>query len=141
MSWVCTACGTNHERDCAAWIKCCPGKGGTFCDKCGKNAKDSHNQLLWIFRSEADSGEMSICYQCQWTTEWPTEEGTYWFFGWTNKSDMSGRYKEPPKMQLVEVHKNKQDQITIIAGSVFVYKSTSYGKFMPAKLPHAPELE
>lgn len=72
----------------------------------------------------------------QWKTEWPTEPGLYWFYGFPY-----GLRERDAKidLSLVRAVKNGQGSITCIREGHFFYKSEgAIGKFIPVELPELP---
>lgn len=69
-----------------------------------------------------------------WTWDWPTESGWYWFYGWL--SVFGQRDRDVPKtLHLVQV-KGK----FAVSGSQFVSRGEgSRGQWTPAILPQTPE--
>jgi len=72
----------------------------------------------------------------EWTTEWPTEPGMYWFYGYRYGKDND----EKPEMQLLEVSKIANGFMYIAEGN-FMYKSeVEEAHFQKAILPKAPKI-
>ena len=73
-----------------------------------------------------------------WQTEWPTEPGTYWFYGWCFKKSPL-RKTEEPKMHLISVHKISNGT-TYITNRHFLYKEEgAEGMWLKAELPTPPK--
>jgi hypothetical protein len=72
----------------------------------------------------------------QWSAEWPTKPGYYWFFGYQFKSESN---KHLYTVRVVSIADNKR--ATICEGS-FMYKSaTGKGYWQEIELPELKELE
>ena len=68
----------------------------------------------------------------KWTTEWPTEEGHYWFIGWCNQLDIDN--EEQPDLISVTVHKEHQNT-QYVSGEIELFKNDgSYG-FWAKRVP------
>ncbi len=70
------------------------------------------------------------CREATWTKEWPTEPGTYWFRGFSGRSE--------DRTAMVEV-RHTQSGLVYITDGHFLYKDEgAEGYFMPAELPVPP---
>lgn len=69
-----------------------------------------------------------------WTTEWPTEPGHYWFWGYPFK-----RSDRPDEMHLVRVYRVANGVANVTNGH-FLYKAEARdgGRWAPATLPEPP---
>lgn len=71
-----------------------------------------------------------------WTDKWPTEEGTYWFYGYrfhiTND-------KDKPELFLVEVWKLPWGIVYATRGYFLYREEGGFGLWTPADLPPVPE--
>ncbi len=73
-----------------------------------------------------------------WTTEWPTERGDYWFYGWCWKSQ-----KDNPEMHLVQVRQGGGDKpfpIYVTNGHFVFQGEGAEGKWLEANVPEPPRL-
>jgi hypothetical protein len=72
----------------------------------------------------------------EWTIEWPSEVGVYWFYGWDY-----GLTNAPAKFHLVEVHQALNGVVLVMDGA-FMFKSEGHmGVFAPIQLPDPPFLD
>jgi hypothetical protein len=74
----------------------------------------------------------------EWTDEWPTEPGEYWFYGWEHgkREDM----EKPPEMSFVRARQGR-DSMFYVAGGHFIYRQEAVGKWTKANLPDPPTLD
>lgn len=73
-----------------------------------------------------------------WTSEWPTDPGKYWFYGFQFGQTARGL----PKLSMVVVSETKQDQIVRIVDGKFMYKADGHiGFFSPAEDVVVPSLD
>lgn len=73
-----------------------------------------------------------------WSEEWPTEPGRYWFYGYKWKPFTSDMDK-PPEMFLVKVRDGGNGVMRVTDGH-FLYKAEGgRGLWTPAVLPEIPE--
>lgn len=76
-------------------------------------------------------------YGSNWTQEFPTKPGYYWFYGYRYGRINCGSATKP-ELQFVEVWKNGH----AVAGGQFIYKSELEDAwFAPAEVPEFPEVE
>ncbi len=78
-----------------------------------------------------------------WTREWPTEPGRYWFYGYPygkQKTEM-GLGDKKPFLSLVKVDKTTNSIMYVLDGQFFFRDSKIIGKFKKADLPELPNLE
>lgn len=77
-----------------------------------------------------------------WTAEWPTEPGLYWFYGWLwlNKNwETEGR---KPEFDLIKVHKNSRGDVICITNGNFMFKEERHmGLWKLVDLPELPDLD
>ena len=75
-----------------------------------------------------------------WTDEWPTEKGTYWFHGWPfGKNNGFNGEPTPPVTSIVKAVRNGSGTITLVMDGHFFYQSEgAVGKFRKAVLPEPP---
>lgn len=73
-----------------------------------------------------------------WKNEWPTEPGSYWFYGWPYGI---GQFKkETPELNYVEVRKVTNGMMVVNSGA-FWYKSEGWiGMFSKVDIPEFPDL-
>lgn len=76
----------------------------------------------------------------EWTTEWPTEPGTYWFYGYRYGYD--GRL---PNLNFVEIRSLQNSHggwsLVGITRGAFMYKQEGHdGLWLPAELPPLPSV-
>jgi hypothetical protein len=74
----------------------------------------------------------------EWSREWPTESGFYWFWGWFWKSQYDGRGNEPKKMHLVECRKIQNGFLYITHGHFIYQEEGAIGQWLPATRPTPP---
>lgn len=72
----------------------------------------------------------------EWKNGLPTEEGNFWFYGWS--SDFNKR-KNPPEMVYMVVHKGV-NSLFYVANGQFYYKKDAIGKHKVFNPPEPPEL-
>jgi len=70
----------------------------------------------------------------QWTPEWPTAPGLYWFHGWAFLAKPTSK----PEMLFVEMFISGNDRPVYVSGASFMYKSENNGLWSPANLPEPP---
>lgn len=72
-----------------------------------------------------------------WTKDWPTKAGTYWFYGWAFM--LKRRREGNPRLSLVRVRASaKPDVMVCIGEGNFFYEAESDGVWLPATLPELP---
>lgn len=68
-----------------------------------------------------------------WTSEWPTEQGYYWFYGWC-----FCHRDRPPGFHCVEVYRTAIG-FRYATGGHFLYETEgASGIWQPVKLPNLP---
>lgn len=74
-----------------------------------------------------------------WSKEWPTKPGFYWFFGWPYKGEMKREMK--PELNSVRVHKISNGTMVTRSGA-FWFRSEwgGAGRFIKAEIPSMPDL-
>lgn len=76
----------------------------------------------------------------EWTTEWPTEEGLYWFYGWM----FGRRLEKSPKLDIIKTIRlgsAEKGSMTYISNGSFVYESEGgEGYFQKMTQPVLPDL-
>jgi len=80
--------------------------------------------------------------KCKWIHEWPTEPGSYWFYGCPyDFKTFDGKQKEP-ELNYVEIKKASIGLMVIRSGQ-FWYKKEwrGMGMFSKIKLPELPILK
>jgi hypothetical protein len=71
----------------------------------------------------------------EWTAEWPTESGRYWFYGWR----FMPAYDRSPELSLVEIWKSPSGGLLYVTGGHFLYKEEgARGVWQKAILPELP---
>jgi len=73
----------------------------------------------------------------QWTLEVPTEEGAYWFSGWTSNFNL--RMSEQETI-LVYANRRMDGKLTFFERAQFLYPNEMYGVWHKAHIPVAPVL-
>lgn len=72
----------------------------------------------------------------EWTDEWPTKAGHYWFYGYTLRDwQEKGRIQE----ELVYVYLSRDNGFPNARGEIWFKKNIGDGKWTPALLPKPPE--
>ena len=71
----------------------------------------------------------------EWTIEWPTEPGNYWFYGYRFRSRTS-----PPELNLVKARGVRNGVALIVEGSFMFREEGAYGVWIKANLPDLPSL-
>lgn len=70
-----------------------------------------------------------------WTSDWPTEPGNYWFHGWLHKCS----YDSKPKTCLVKAF-NLGPTLALVAEGSFIYRRDgAKGLWLPAEVPEPSE--
>lgn len=74
----------------------------------------------------------------EWTTEWPTAPGLYWFYGWTFTKD----YTTLPKYHPGLVRMVGAGNLLYLLDGAFAFKGENNhrGKWHLAELPPCPDL-
>ena len=77
----------------------------------------------------------------KWTTEWPTEEGRYWFYGWYWRWQIDAGW--PPCLSYVGVYTyDHTSGIRYVAeGLMMEKKDGGYGLWTKVEFPELPEIE
>jgi len=74
----------------------------------------------------------------KWTTEWPTEEGCYWFYGWCHQTDIDN--EEQPDLIEAVVHEEHWGT-QYISGEVELFKDDGgYGFWAKREPPELPNI-
>lgn len=109
----------------------------------------SDEQLrLWVLRLLSDSLVIEIL-PCtlqitdaahgeahDWSSEWPTEPGRYWFYGWRSTF---AKNNSKPSLMMVNV-RQVANSLMFITDGVFLYKGEgAEGVFCSAIAPSLPE--
>ena len=78
-----------------------------------------------------------------WTTEWPTEPGDYWFYGWRSKFGFENRLSI--RMALVRAlfagQTSVRSLIFVCEGGFMFEREGGRGKWASAELPEPPGME
>jgi len=75
----------------------------------------------------------------EWITEWPTEEGFYWFYGWQCHFEIANMKRL--KVRYVEVWQ-VPNGIAYVSDGEFLYKGLGgYGFWTEVEFPELPEIE
>jgi len=85
-------------------------------------------------------------FQSEWTTEWPTEPGLYWFYGWCFGEIIKFSTKnKPPELHYVSVRLTgmppKQSPMYVTNGHFLYKQEGAEGKWLKVELPELPNLE
>lgn len=72
----------------------------------------------------------------EWTTEWPTEPGWYWFYG--RLSAIATRMDASPRLYSVLVRKGSNHFAYIAEGSFVYQEEGAVGKWIAADVPEIP---
>lgn len=81
--------------------------------------------------------------EVNWTREWPTEPGRYWFYGYPygkQKTEM-GLGDKTPSLHLVNADKTSNSMVYVMDGQFLFRDSKIIGMFCKAELPELPNLE
>lgn len=71
----------------------------------------------------------------EWTIEWPSEPGYYWFYGWA----FTDRSRDP-ELHFVKVRGIAQGKLMYVTNGHFLFKQEGgEGYWMPVTLPELPE--
>ncbi len=82
----------------------------------------------------------------EWTRDWPTEPGWYWFYGWAyGRITRANGNPEAPRLEAAQVHQagsGSGQHLMHIRTGQFMYKSEgAIGLWLPMDVPELPELE
>lgn len=70
----------------------------------------------------------------QWSREWPTESGWYWFYGVLSKS------ADTPRLKPVQVRRTGNGHMFYVIAGGFAYQQEgARGYWLPAVVPDLPE--
>ena len=87
-------------------------------------------------RSEA---EQSVDRLVNWSEDWPTMPGFYWFFGWPYKGEKElGRKPELNSVRVMEI----SNGMMVTRSGAFWFQSEwgGEGRFIKAEIPPMPDL-
>ena len=72
----------------------------------------------------------------EWTTEWPTEPGMYWLYGWT----FTTGYTKPPSFHYVQVRMSGNSRAMYITEGNFMWNNgrDGMGIWQPVSFPDVP---
>jgi len=77
----------------------------------------------------------------EWTKEWPSEVGNFWFYGYRYGKISSCGTKNKPELMLVKVRKCANGLMHTANGQ-FMYKSeVEEAHFQPAIMPELPLID
>lgn len=138
---LCHEClGKSRHLD-VAWGHCprC-GKYGIYVADLGVTDAIECPSRGWANGAGADDHLPEMDCTCEedltWTTEWPTEPGFYWFYGWPYRD----REREP-EWCFVRVSQIANKKPMYATNGHVMYKSDGgTGKWLPVVLPEAPEV-
>jgi len=72
--------------------------------------------------------------KAEWSTDWPDEIGSWWFYGWK-----FGETEEKPSLTLIKVRRSGNNELMIIGEGHFWYaKEGAIGLFVKVDLPDLP---
>jgi hypothetical protein len=74
----------------------------------------------------------------EWTEEWPTEPGYYWFYGWCWRSEI--RDGKAPRFFYVRVRPCSNSMMYVTDGHFMYEEEGGYGLWSKAQLPELPEI-
>lgn len=70
----------------------------------------------------------------EWTADWPTHTGWYWFWGW--RSAFSKEHKHGVELRAAHVYVDSMNQPTVICDGQFLYKEEgAEGMFCQMEMP------
>ena len=72
----------------------------------------------------------------EWTKEFPTEKGEYWFYGHANKYSI---YQQDKEWYYIKIRKDSLGNIMYITEGSFIQESFMQGIFTKVKFPDIPE--
>ena len=76
----------------------------------------------------------------KWATEWPTEAGDYWFYGWLDHCDISNMVS--PMIYFIEVWGLRIGEKAYTWGNEHLKKDQGgYGLWTKIEFPELPEIE
>jgi len=76
-----------------------------------------------------------------WTKNWPTQEGTYWFYGWPygKETNFDGNVRKP-ELNFVRVMKISNGNMVVREGAFWFKKDGGVGLFSKIEEPILPEI-
>ncbi len=75
----------------------------------------------------------------EWTTEFPTEPGTYWFYGYRYGKTSCGR-EAKPEMMLVMANEVSNGLMVTAEGQFMFEREIEQASFAKTELPYSPPL-
>lgn len=75
----------------------------------------------------------------EWTNEFPTKPGWYWFYGWAWGRDENS--KEKPQLRMMKASVAVEGEILLTTDNSFIFKPNCQGMFYKASPPELPELD
>lgn len=91
---------------------------------------------------ELELSEVVFKAQTQWTKDWPTDEGWYWFYGtrWNRDGSPNGESDTTKKLHVVKVVIAANDIAIHLCQGVPIYKfEGAKGVWTPVQMPDLPK--
>lgn len=74
----------------------------------------------------------------EWSEEFPTEKGNYWFYGWTSSFEND---ETEPRMRFVKIIVLDDGSLYVVADGQLMFKCEEpKGKWAKADVPNPPKL-
>ena len=77
----------------------------------------------------------------KWTTEFPTEEGYYWFYGYRFGKDRGFGKKNKPELMFTEVREVANGMMYVANGNFMFPNEVEEPHFQKVELPEFPKME
>ena len=101
---------------------------------------ESSVAIVEINRQEAaylsPDGQVQIGADMQWSKEWPTDSGEYWFYGYL--SAFARRMDSGRDLCLVKVRQARNATVYVTEGC-FLFKGDAFGMWAKADVPPPPD--
>ncbi len=116
------------------------------CKQCDKLHKMSSCQALWITVTHTGDWRTDeyLCWECQWSPDFPTEPGMFWFYGWSflrPQDEKPPPNENQPELYLVKAKHGFGNKLYFVAKGTLIFPQTSLGVWKEAEIPPAPEIE
>ncbi len=90
-----------------------------------------------LLSDEVELSAYSYHVDEDWTKDWPTEPGYYWFYGWCFRQWGETRDR-PPEWHFVKVRRTA-NSLALITDGHFLHKAEGgEGRWIPANMPKPP---
>ena len=94
----------------------------------------------WMLANRAfKAGQETNIPHDEWSTEFPKEEGMFWFYGYRYGKISCGQ-KSKPELLLIKVNKTRNGYIHVSEGQFMFEDEVEEPHFIKATLPSLPEI-